>query len=435
MSSKLVGEARPTRFRVWILVAMVAATFANYLDRAVLAVVGPTVQKEFGLSDVQYGWLSSAFVRGIVVVILVFGVLMQKFGERIVGFVGLVGFGLMTLLSGGAVGFKSLMTCRLGLGVFEAPTFPMNATLARRWFPPTERAKSVSSYQFAVTCGTALGIPIVAGVTHAWGWRGAFVFTGIVTLLVSVFWQAVVRDTPQKAPRVNRAEVELIQAGGGEERGAGRTTREHVKYVLSDRRLIALCIITGATSTAFFFFMTWLPKYMREAFDVDVTGGLRGGVKGTIPYLCALVGIVFGGWISDHLVARGVSRKHARKVPIMIGLALTAVVLVMPFAHGQLAGLVIISIGYFGAAMGNCAWILPAEVSRKECVAVANSVYGFCTNLFGAISPVVAGYLVSLSGYNAMMVYIGAWAVVGLVSIVLVLDEVAPTPAKNEVAA
>lgn len=174
---------------------------------------------------------------------------------------------------------------------------------------------------------------------------------------------------------------------------------------------------------------------MREAFDVDVTGGLRGGVKGTIPYLCALVGIVFGGWISDHLVARGVSRKHARKVPIMIGLALTAVVLVMPFAHGQLAGLVIISIGYFGAAMGNCAWIFPAEVSRKECVAVANSVYGFCTNLFGAISPVVAGYLVSLSGYNAMMVYIGAWAVVGLVSIVLVLDEVAPTPAKNEVAA
>lgn len=214
MSSKLVGEARPTRFRVWVLVAMVAATFANYLDRAVLAVVGPTVQKEFGLSDVQYDWLSSAFVWGIVVVILVFGVLMQKFGERIVGFVGLVGFGLMTLLSGGAVGFKSLMTCRLGLGVFEAPTFPMNATLARRWFPPTERAKSVSSYQFAATCGTALGIPIVAGVTHAWGWRGAFVFTGIVTLLVSVFWQAVVRDTPQKAPRVNRAEVELIQAGG-----------------------------------------------------------------------------------------------------------------------------------------------------------------------------------------------------------------------------
>ncbi|GAA2179200.1 MFS transporter [Brooklawnia cerclae] len=410
------------------------ATFTNYLDRATLAVVGPTLQDEFGMTDVQYGWLSSAFVWGIVAVILVFGALMQRFGERLIGGIGLVGFSLATLLSGTTAGFWPLLGCRLGLGVFEAPTFPMNATLVRRWFPRSERGKAVSTYQFGATAGTAFGIPIIGLIAHQWGWRAGFFAAGAFGLVIALLWFRFVHNSPGSTPRVNSAERALIDADREPEQARRRITREDLRYVLTDRRLLSLYVITGATSTAFFFFMTWLPKYMRDSMGIDVTGGLSSGMKGTIPYIFALAGIVFGGWLSDHLIKRGIPAKVARKWPISIGLIGTSVVFLMPLAHSQTAGLTVISVAYFSASMANCAWVLPAEVSRKEVSALANSTYGFFTNLFGALSPVVAGYLVSSSGYNAMLVYIGAWAVVGLAAILFLLDDVAPTPHGEDLA-
>lgn len=420
-----------TQHRWVVLFLLVLATFTNYIDRAVLAVVGPTLQEEFGLSDVQYGWLSSAFVWGIVVVILFFGALMQKFGERLIGGIGLVGFSLVTAMTGFATGFASLLSARLALGVFEAPTFPMNATLVRRWFPKSERGKAVSSYQFGATLGTALGIPIVGVVAHYLGWRAAFYVAGIWGLIIGVFWFAFVRNSPRESSKVDSQELAHIEADGEVKAKVYEVTREDKLYVLTDKRLLSLYVITGATSTAFFFFMTWLPKYMRDNMGIDVTGGISSGVKGTVPYVCALAGIAFGGWLSDHLIQKGLRPGIARKWPIGIGLAGTSVLFVMPLAHSQFMGMLVICIAYFAASMANCAWVLPAEVSRKEVAALANSTYGFFTNLFGALSPVVAGYLVSMSGYNAMLIYIGVWAVVGLAALLFLLDDVAPTPRKN----
>lgn len=412
------------------------ATFANYLDRAVLAVVGPTIQEEFGLSDVQYGWLSSAFVWGIVIVILFFGVLMQRYGERLVGGFSLIGFSLATVFSGFTGGFGGLMACRLGLGVFEAPTFPMNATLVRRWFPRMERGKAVSSYQFGATLGTAIGIPIIGMVAYMWGWRAAFFAAGAFGLIIAAFWFSVIRDSPELTSKVGPAELKHIQADAEPPVKKTKISAAERKYVFTDRRLVSLYIITGATSTAFFFFMTWLPKYMRDSMGIDVTGGLSSGLKGTIPYVCALTGIVFGGWFSDHLIKSGIRPGIARKWPIGIGLAGTSVVFFMPMAHSEVVGMAIISFAYFSASMANCAWVLPTEVSRKNVAAIANSTYGFFTNLFGALSPVVAGYLVQASGgYYAMLVYIGIWAIIGLASLLFLLDDVAPTPFDKKTAA
>lgn len=426
------GVSFPTKHRWWVLTLLVLATFTNYIDRAVMAVVGPTLQEEFGFSDVQYGWLSSAFVWGIVAVILFFGALMQRYGERLIGGIGLVGFSMVTALTGFAGGFSSLLAGRLALGVFEAPTFPMNATLVRRWFPKTERGKAVSSYQFGATCGTALGIPIIGLIVHYWGWRAGFFSAGTFGLLIGSLWFLTVRNSPSESEKVNAEELAIIEGTGEPEPIKRHTTWADRMYVLTDRRLLSLYVITGATSTAFFFFMTWLPKYMKSEMGVDVTGGLASGLKGTIPYICALGGIVVGGWLSDHLIQSGVRPGVARKWPIGVGLVGTVVVFLMPLASSVTVSMAIISVAYFSASMANCAWVLPTEVSRKDVAALANSTYGFFTNLFGALSPVVAGYLVSLIGYNAMLVYIGVWALVGLFALLVLLDDVAPTPIKAD---
>lgn len=425
-----------TARRYWILTVMFLATFVNYLDRATLAVVGPTIQTEFGISDVAFGWLSSAFIWAITITIVFFGLLMQRFGERLIGAIGLAGFSLATIFSGFAGGFGSLLAMRVTLGVFEAPTFPLNATLVRRWFPKRERAKSISVYQIGASLGTALGIPFLGYVAFLGGWRATFFVAGGLGLVVTVLWWLVARNRPADDTAVSASERAFIEGDETAEETADRlstvkrkTTRADWRYVLTDRRLLSLYLVTGATSTAFFFFMTWLPKYMKESLGISVTAGFTSGLTGGIPYAFALLGIIFGGWLSDRLIKSGFAPGKARKVSISIGLAGTSILFAMPFVDSVPVALVIVSFAYFSASMGNGAWVLPTEVSRSAVAPLANSVYGFFTNLFGAISPVVAGYLLVATGnYNAMLIYIGVWAIVGLIAILFLLDDVSPTP-------
>lgn len=433
---------RETAHRWWILTVMFIATFVNYLDRATLAVVGPTIQKEFGISDVNFGWLSSAFIWGITIVIVFFGLLMQRFGERLIGTVGLLGFSLATIFSGFTAGFGSLLAMRITLGAFEAPTFPLNATLVRRWFPKQERAKSISMYQIGASLGTALGIPLLGYVAYLWGWRATFFVAGAISLLVCLIWWLVARDRPADTKAVSASELAYIESSDTVEETAERmggkrkTTRADWRYVLTDRRLLSLYVVTGATSTAFFFFMTWLPKYMKESLGINVTAGFTSGLTGGIPYAFALLGIIFGGWLSDYLVKSGFAPGKARKVSISIGLAGTSILFLMPFIESVPLALAVVSFAFFSASMGNGAWVLPTEVARSAVAPLANSVYGFFTNFFGAISPVVAGYLLTATGsYNAMLIYIGVWALIGLTAILFLLDDVSPTPLSEAEAA
>lgn len=425
-----------TRYRYVILLFMWLAVFLNYLDRATLSVVLDDVKAEIGASDAQMGVILSAFAWSITAVIVIFGYLMQRFGARLIGTISLAGFSIMTLLTGAATSFFTLFCARLGLGVFEAPTFPLNSALARTWFPKAGRAKAVSVYMTGSFFGLAFAVPILGLILSIFGnWRSVFIFAGLLGLLVSLAWFIVLRSTPLESLRVSQAELDLINSGDEEATVSKPPKPNGLDWIsiLTERRLIGLYLGAFGTSTVVFFFITWFPSYLTSELGFDFKTG--SAVLAALPYICGMVGMLTAGVLSDKLISSGRSPGQARKVTVTTGLLGATIIALVPLLdkHQTSLILLLLCICFFFAGMANTAWLLTAEIAKPRLLGLTVGIYGFWVNLFGAMTPIAVGILLDATNRNFGVVfgYVGGAAALGVLGYLVLMDRVEPSPDKR----
>ena len=426
----------PTRYRYVILIFMWLAVFLNYLDRATLSVVLEDVKAEIGASDAQMGVILSAFAWSITAVIVVFGYLMQRYGARLIGTISLLGFSLMTILTGMAGSFITLFVTRLGLGVFEAPTFPLNSALARTWFPQAGRAKAVSTYMTGSFFGLAFAVPILGMILNIFGnWRSVFFFAGGLGVLIALAWYLVLRSTPLESMRVSQQELDLITSGD-EAAPVVKPPRPNGAdwlSVLLERRLVGIYLGAFGTSTVVFFFITWFPSYLTSELGFDFKTG--SAILAALPYICGMGGMLTSGWLSDKLIKSGKSPGQARKVTVTVGLLGSTVIALVPLldSNQTSAILALLCVCFFFAGMANTAWLLASEIAKPRLLGLTTGVYGFWVNLFGAITPIVVGILLTNTDRNFGVVfgYVGAAALLGVLGYVVLVDRVEPSRDKR----
>lgn len=436
LAPDITRASGPTRYRYVILIFMWLAVFLNYLDRATLSVVLDEVKAEIGATDSQMGVILSAFAWSITAVIVVFGVLMQRYGARLIGTISLAGFSIMTLLTGVASNFIGLFIARLGLGVFEAPTFPLNSALARNWFPQAGRAKAVSTYMTGSFFGLAFAVPILGVVLNIFGsWRSVFFFAGSLGLIIALAWYIVVRSTPIESLRVSQQELDLITSGdeAAPVVKPPKPDRKDWISVLTERRLVGIYLGAFGTSTVVFFFITWFPSYLTSELGFNFRTG--SAVLAALPYICGMGGMLTSGWFSDKLIKAGKSPGQARKVTVTIGLLGSTVIALVPLLDSEQksAILALLCVCFFFAGMANTAWLLAAEIAKPRLLGLTTGVYGFWVNLFGAITPIIVGILLQNTGRNFGVVfgYVGAAALVGVLGYVVLVDRVEPSKDKR----
>jgi len=206
------AAARPTRARFVILGLLSVAVTINYLDRAVLGIAAPSLQKELGLDPALMGLVFSAFSWSYFAAQVPCGILLDRFGAGFIYWLSLVGWSLFTLLHSMATGFGSLIGLRLGLGIAEAPCFPANSSVIGMWFPRAERARAIGVYTAAEYVGLGFLSPILFWILADYGWRMLFVATGGVGLLYAIVWWFGYQD-PHRSTRANEAELDGIWPG------------------------------------------------------------------------------------------------------------------------------------------------------------------------------------------------------------------------------
>lgn len=138
--------ARRSRRRIGILALLAIGTMINYLDRTVLGIAAPKLTAELGIDPAIMGILFSAFAWTYALAQIPGGLFLDRFGNKVTYFLSLTLWSLFTLFHGMAVGLKTLLLCRFGLGVSEAPCFPVNSRVVSAWFPQQERAKATAVY-------------------------------------------------------------------------------------------------------------------------------------------------------------------------------------------------------------------------------------------------------------------------------------------------
>ncbi len=419
-----VSKTGATRVRFVMLALLAIGTMINYLDRTVLGIAAPTMTQELGINAAVMGLVFSAFSWTYVLAQVPGGVFLDRFGSKITYFLALTFWSAFTALQGAAVGLKSLLLFRFGLGVSEAPCFPTNSRVVSTWFPQQERARATAIYTVGEYLGLACFSPLLFWILGNFGWRALFIIVGAVGIVFALFWWKIYRE-PKDCKKVNKAELDYIAAGGGlEVQSKEKTpfTFASAGRLLKYRQILGASIGQFAGNTVLVFFLTWFPTYLATERHM---GWIKVGFFAIMPFLAAAFGVMFGGWISDLLLRKTGSANISRKFPIVFGLALASTIIGANFVESDQMVIAILSVAFFGQGMVGLGWTLISDVAPKKLMGLTGGLFNFCTNLSGILTPLVIGFIVSATGsFFYALTYVGAAAMLGVFSYVFILGDV-----------
>lgn len=298
-----------TRFRWVILSVVFVGTTLNFLDRSIMGVLATPLQEQYGITDVQYGYIQSAFAFSYGLSQSVSGGLLDRFGNRLVYAVALASWSIAAMLHALARGAWGFGLARALLGISESPNYPAAAKIIAEWFPRRERAFAFGFINAGTNMGAILAPAAVPVLAATFGWQSAFIALGAIGLAWLCVWIPVYRS-PQEHPRVSPEELALIHSDPPEP-----TVKVPWLELLRYRQAWAFGLGKFLTDSMWWFYITWLPKFLNNKYGLDL---LHIGAPLVIIYLMSDLGSISGGWFSSRLIRRGASVNRARKTALVI---------------------------------------------------------------------------------------------------------------------
>jgi MFS transporter, ACS family, D-galactonate transporter len=428
MNHLIQDPLKKTNIRYGMLSLVFVNVMINYLDRTNLAVAQTSISKDLGLDKAQMGYILSAFGWTYALLQVPGGIIADKVGPRILYAFCLVTWSLATMVLSVASGFAALFGFRLAIGAFEAPSYPINNRVVTSWFPDNERAAAIALYVSGQFIGLAFFTPVLFAIQVYYGWQGLFLITGGVGLLWGFVWYFFYRD-PLDHPKVNKAELEHIEKGGGmlEGRVAANGQKgynwQDLKQVLTGRTLWGVYIGQFCVNAMLWFFLTWFPTYLVEYRGLTQ---IKSGFLGSVPYLAACAGLLLSGFVSDRLVQQGRSVAFSRKTPIIIGLLLSVSIVGANYTQDITFAIAFMSLAFFGAGMALISWVFVSLLSPKPLVGLTGGVFNFMGNLASIIVPVVIGYILKYGDgdFRPALLFIGALGFIGALSYIFLVGKV-----------
>ena len=378
---------RPIRHLRWyVAVLLCLASELNYLDRQTLSVLADTIQRELGLSTVQYSYITTSFLVSYTIMYAVSGRLVDLWGTRRGLMIFVSGWSIANVLHAFAGSVMQLSFFRFLLGAAEPGNFPAGVKAVSEWFPMRERALAVGIFNAGTSLGSALATPIVSLIALTWGWRYAFVATGLLGFVWVTIWALSYR-LPQDHPRLSETERALILSGTEETHQQPAPVRQ----LLGMREAWGCILARVMTDPISYFLFFWTPKYLQQerGFNLADLGKI-----GWVPFAALTLGNLMSGAAPRFLVSRGWSVNRARKATMLTVSCLMPVLclLIMRAQSPMLALLLMAAIMFGHAAWGNIT--LPAEVFPKYAVGTVSGFGGAFGGMVGAITQLSIGWVV-----------------------------------------
>jgi ACS family hexuronate transporter-like MFS transporter len=302
-----VPERRSVGRVRWTICALLFfATTINYVDRQILGLLAPLLQKEIGWNEIQYSAIVTAFQAAYALGLVAFGWAVDRFGTRI-------GYAFSVAVWSVAAASHALARSVLGFGAAraaEAGNFPSAIKAVAEWFPRRERALATGIFNSGSNFGAVLAPAVVPWLTVTFGWPAAFVATGALGLVWLLAWLALY-DRPERKKGLSREELDHILSDPPE----AATAKVPWRALFRHRQTWAFVAGKFLTDPIWWFYLYWLPKFLNTRHGLTITAL---GLPLIVIYSMTSVGSIGGGWLSSALIRRGSSVNRARKTALLI---------------------------------------------------------------------------------------------------------------------
>ena len=396
---------RPS-YRWTICALLFVVTTINYVDRQVLGILAPTLQRELHWSESQYGdvvsWFSLVYAFGF----LIAGRWLDRVGVR-------RGFATAVIVwSVAAIGHAFARTtaafsaARALLGLGESANFPGAIKTVAEWFPKEERALATGIFNAGTNTGAIVTPLLVPWIALTWGWRSAFIVTGSIGFLWLILWLALYRSPPASASSTEADEV-----------------AERVPWIrlLGVRQTWAIVAGKLLADPIWWFYLYWLPKFLDAKYGIKLA---QVALPLIVVYLVADVGSIAGGWLSSGLIKRGWTVNRARKTAMLLMALVIVPTALAPRAGTLWTAVLIVSV----AAAAHQGWsanvyTLASDMFPRSAVASISGIGGFAGAMGGVLFQRVTGRILDANGndYTPIflvcgLAYVTAWSIIQILA-------------------
>jgi len=393
------------RIRWGIATLLFFVSTLNYLDRQVLSVLAPTIQAELRLTDLDYAYITSAFLLSYTVMYAISGALVDRLGTRKSYLWAVGGWSAANILHAFAQTAMQFSVFRFLLGIAESANFPAGVKAASEWFPIRERALAIGMLNAGSSAGAAIAIPLVSVIAVQFGWQAAFMVTGALGLIWMAFWRRQYY-LPQEHPRITATERALILDGQPEQPIDGQKGFKANLWQLLRMRQAWGCLCARIFIDPITYFLTfWIPKYLQEQQGLTLD---QMGYFAWIPFVVLAVGTLLGGIIPQWFISRwGWSLNRSRKTVMLFASLLIPLCCVILF---QATGMVVAIVAIAGIMLGHGLWgniTIPAEVFPQHVQGTLTGIGGTLGGIAGILSQLSVGWTVQHFSYAPIFVGIG----------------------------
>ncbi len=406
------------RYRYVIALLLFAAATINYIDRQSISIAERELKREFALTPQQYGDILSWFFLAYAIGQIATGWVVDRIGAK-KGFTIAVAFwSLANMAHAFGTGVRSFSALRFSLGLFEAANYPAALKAISQWFPKAERSTAVGLVNAGVGFGAIVAGPFVAWLILTAGWRGAFLLTGALGLFWLVFW-LVLYGSPQTHPAVTDEERRLIT---GDSVSLAPGERSTLRSLLKRRETWGLMLSRFVADGAFYFFATWLPKYLGDVRGLSLA---QIGWMVSIPFIAADLGSVAGGFAGTALIRRGLSIDASRKLLMWTGALLVPISLFALKAETPIQALLWIGVGMFGIQVKSASlFTVPADIFRSQDLGLAWGLSGAAGSYGGSLFAPLVGTLVTRYSYAPVFWIVSVMHILSCLIVMLFLPRI-----------
>ena len=376
------------------------------MDRQILGILAPELQRDLGWNEIDYGHIVSAFQGAYAVGLLCCGWIIDRIGARWGLILAVSAWSIVSVAHGFAATIAHFTLARLGLGLAESANFPASVKTVSEWFPKKERAFAIGIFNSGSNLGAILAPIIVPLISINFGWRAAFYVLGVI----GFFWVAIALILFRE-PKISEQMAEPATQ-------VSENRESHLSWwdMLHLRETRNFAAAKFLTDPVWWFYLYWTPKYLAVTYGINLS---ELGLPLIVIYLCADLGSIGGGWLTSRLAIGRLSTQGARRqVMLICALCAPSVIALSVTSNLWLAAFIL---GLATAAHQGWSanlFSLAADSVPSRGVGSVVGIGGVSGAIGGVILAEIAGYSLQFTGsYLPLFIvcgsaYIIAWKMI-----------------------
>lgn len=414
----VLRQRGPGRMRWWIVWTLFFSTVINYISRQTFSVLSPMISAQFHLNHTELARILGAFQISYAFTWLLGGIFLDAVGTRIGLAVAVVLWSAVNMLTGLANSVFGFVIFRFILGIGEGVNWPGASKAVAEWFPDAERSVAVAIFDSGSSVGGALAALMIPWIALAFGWRWAFVFSGLLGFVWLAAWLRIYY-APNRHPRVTRQEIEFVHAGRASTVDRRERTSRSWLHLAKDRNVWGIVFGRALTDPIWWFYVFWLPQYLSDARGFSLQ---RIALFAWVPFVAADIGNFTGGLISGYCIRKGMTVLQARKwvcavscLPVLLGIPAARV-------DSPYVALLLISVALWGyASWSTMGLTLPSDLFPQNVVATVTGLSGLFAGLAGAGFTYAVGRTVDRFSYLPAFVAAGLLPLLATAAVFLLI--------------